>query len=85
MDRWRCPPSHRTVTTVCPGPSRRAAFTAPTQFIAALLPTNRPSLRRRYRACWRVQGGAGGSVGAGAFGWSIPRVPGVLKTIKGKH
>jgi hypothetical protein len=44
-------PSHSTVTTVCPGPSSRAALTAPTQFIAALLPTNRPSLRRRYWAC----------------------------------
>lgn len=43
LDRWRPPPSHSTVTMVCPGPSARAALTAPTQFMAALLPTNRPS------------------------------------------
>ena len=45
--RWRCPPSHSTVTSVCPGPSARAALTAPTQLTAAEEPTNRPSLRSR--------------------------------------
>ena len=36
---------------LCPGPSLRASLTAPTQFMAAELPTKRPSLRMRYAAC----------------------------------
>jgi len=40
--RWRCPLSHSTVTIVWPGPIRRAAFTAPTQFMADELPTKMP-------------------------------------------
>jgi len=51
LDRWRCPPSHSSVTTVRPGPSARAALTAPTQFMAALLPTNRPSWLRVCVVC----------------------------------
>jgi hypothetical protein len=43
-ERWYLwPPSHKMVTMVCPGPSCLATLTAPTQFVAADDPTNRPS------------------------------------------
>ena len=47
---YRAPPSQSTVTTVCPGPSLRASFTAPTTFSAADGPMYTPSARLRWNA-----------------------------------
>ena len=61
MDRWRAPPSHSTVTTTCPGPRACATLTAPTQFSAALLPTNRPSFLRPAQGRGAGYGGCAGA------------------------
>lgn len=45
LDTPRLPLSQSTVTILCPAPSRLAANTAPTQFIAAEQPTNNPAER----------------------------------------
>eukprot|EP00958_Prasinococcus_capsulatus_P005109 scaffold493_cov300-Prasinococcus_capsulatus_cf.AAC.1 len=50
--------SQSTVTSVWPGPSLRAAWRAPTQLTALLLPTKKPSLRSSHWACAAVSSSA---------------------------
>src|SRR6185503_5093719 len=47
--RYRSPRSGRMVTTVCPGPSRRAISIAPRTFAPDDTPTRRPSSRASRR------------------------------------